>query len=155
VEFTEFTETDLSEYQDWFSDESLNKRLGPVPDREWMDYILNDKFGKQFCVFEGAEFVAVVGVVLPTVDHPFCVISDIAVRPCFRGTGIGRRALEFLTSSKQLCCGLLPPVGQAWRAYVEKSNLGAKKFFLAIGWELKPDLVDDDSMHVFDLPFRQ
>ena len=137
MEFTDFTAKDFAEYQAWFQDEVLNSQLGPAPDEEWLEYVLSDALGKQFCVFDQGEIVAVVGVVLPTLEHRYCVVSDIAVKPELRGKGIGKLVLAELVRQVSL------QAGEYWKAFVEETNLNAIAFFHAAKWKLQPESSDD------------
>lgn len=116
----------------------LAAALGPVPDENWLNYVLTDETGDQYAVLEGSQLIAVVGVLFPTVQNPYYVITDIAVRPERRDIGVGSRVLGQLTSTQL--------AGNYWRAYVDTANANAKRFFLGNGWTGDLATPDDDGM---------
>lgn len=96
LEFSTFAAEHFEPYVQWFEDESLNKQLGPAPNQEWLEHVLHDATGKQYSVFRAEELVAVVGVVFATKENPVNVISDLAIKPILRSTGLGRQVLAAL-----------------------------------------------------------
>lgn len=127
MRYARFQQADFAEYRQWFSDPDLNKHLGPM-DHAWLDYVLTDTTGMELSCFQGGELVAVVGICYPTAEHATYVITDLAVNPALRGTGIGRTVLEQLVRADELAA---TPV---WLAYVMADNPGAKAFFERLGW---------------------
>ncbi|WP_217895928.1 N-acetyltransferase [Leucobacter sp. 7(1)] len=130
--------------QDWFTDERLNAELGPL-DVEWLEYVLADPGGVELVVTDPAAPqvpLALVGVVWATAEHPH-TITDLAVSPALRGSGIGRRALAAVLSWDA------HPPGGDWVSYVATDNPAADAFFRAVGWH--PGEVDD-GMRVYSAP---
>ncbi len=129
MELRPFLREDFETYSTWFSDQILNRELGPLDDA-WLNSTLSDPGRATFCVQEHARLIAVVGLCLPDRDHRICVITEFAVLPVSRRQGIGRRALSLLVASYPL------PGDARWAAYVMKDNGPARLFFLAQGWSL-------------------
>ena len=125
IEFTKFGPEYFDEYRHWFADATLARALGPAPDEEWLEHIQHDDSGSQFAVLAAGELVAVVGIVFPIEEAAYSVITDFAVRPNLRKTGVGTQVLDQLLT--------VQPPGP-WRAYVEKTNVAAKQFFQQNGW---------------------
>ena len=143
IQYHKFRKSDFSTYQRWFTDAELNKQLGPL-DNDWLNYILADSTGDQFCFTHFDALIAVAGISSPTVVFPYNVITDIAVRPNLRRQGIGRFILE-----------LLPPMvkrdgAQIWRANVNPTNLAAIQLFEKSGWARIEQKTPDDDMIIFE-----
>jgi len=127
LSFREFQASDFPEYKSWFQDEQLDAALGPM-DEEWLAYILQDQKGAEFAVRAGSELVAVVGVTRMAEQAGYEVITDFAVKPALRGTGVGSKVLLQLLEEIPL------RESQYWVAYVERTNDVAQHFFTRHGW---------------------
>ncbi|MGB3481420.1 MAG: GNAT family N-acetyltransferase [Mycobacterium sp.] len=125
----------------WFGDEELNRRLGPLDD-EWLEHVLSETEGVQLVV-NGADGTpaALAGCAWDGSGSEHA-ITDLAVCPRMRRSGIGRRALLSVVT----WAGHPPTKG--WVAYVDPDNPGAFEFFSANGWRLDGL---DDGMHRFGL----
>ncbi len=133
-----FQAGDFPAYESWFADPVLNAQLGPM-DREWLQHVLADTAGAQYSVLRGDELVAVVGICLPAEAHPYYFITDLAVRPELRGTGVGRQAQALLMTHPDLQGSTL------WRAGVMPDNPGALAFLARLGWARRePDTPFDE-----------
>ena len=137
--FSSFDIQEFVNYQSWFEDKVLAATLGGI-DEEWLDYILEDTTGEEYAVRRGSELVAVVGVVLPTVVDNYFVISNIAVRPDLRGTGLASEVLQGLLLRTTLS------IDQFWLAYVSPNNKIAQAFFKKNNWQLKADSLKEDML---------
>lgn len=125
MKFESFGPQHFDEYRQWFTDQVLNNALGPAVDQEWLDYILSDDAGKQFAVFKNALMVAVVGVVRPNLHSDEWTITDVAINPSMRRSGIGKQVLRLLEhelDSSQMI------------AFVDVKNTSAFEFFQSLGW---------------------
>ena len=131
--------------QRWFTDETLNRELGPL-DEEWLEYVLADREGAELVVEEDGQPVALVGIVWGDARHPHG-ITDLAIDPARRRTSIGRRAVAAILAWPEL-----PPTTR-WVAFVDRGNRPARSFFEALGWEYEGlDGEGDDAMHRFGTP---
>lgn len=132
------TRDDWSWIQSWYQDEAIDRELGPVDD-EWLEHVLTAEDGMQFVVEEEHRPAALIGCVWDPrgIEHG---ITDIAVDPERRGTGIGRRAIE-----AALAWPGHPPTAR-WIAFVDPENPAAHRFFTALGWRAEGL---DDNMHRF------
>lgn len=146
VELVEFDPVYFAEYQSWFVDAELEQALGPAPDQEWLSHIQNEETGCQFAGISDEKLVAVVGVALPVSDSQYSVITDIAIRPDLRRTGVGTQILRALIVKQEM-------LGDDLRAYVESSNVNAKRFFERNGWTTECETPDADGM--FELRYRE
>lgn len=122
-----FQAEDFPPYESWFVDPVLNAQLGPM-DREWLEHVLNDAGGVQYSILRGDQLVAVVGICLPNPTHPYYFVTDLAVRPALRGSGIGRAVMTLVMSQAELQSSPL------WRASVRPDNPGALAFLIKLGW---------------------
>jgi ribosomal protein S18 acetylase RimI-like enzyme len=126
---------------EWFSDAELDRRLGPL-DEQWLEHVLSDREGVQLVVESGKGVpVALIGCAWAP-DGLGHVVTDIAVNPRLRRSGIGRQAL-----ASAITWDAHPPT-KDWIAFVDPDNDTAFSFFSAIGWSYK-DL--EDGMHRFCL----
>lgn len=126
----------------WFEDPALDNALGPL-DHEWLEYVLADHTGVQLVVEgPGGDPVALVGVAWDSSGAAHGV-TDFAVDPGLRRTGIGRAALTAALAWPG------HPETEKWIAFVEPHNLPARRFFSALGWI--HDGLDED-MHAYHLP---
>ena len=57
-------------------------------DNGWLPHVLTDTAGHQISFLAGEALVAVIGLCSPTAEHPFHVITDIAVKPGLQRRGI-------------------------------------------------------------------
>ncbi len=100
--FAKFTAGYFEEYRAWFSDPIIRQHLGEEVTEEWLGFVLSDDTGQQLCVLVDNQLNAVIGVVFPTQQFPAYVISDIAIKPDLRGSGIGRQVIENLLAKFEL-----------------------------------------------------
>jgi len=122
-----FQAEDIPPYESWFDDPLLYAHLGPM-DRYWLEQVLNDTDRAQYSILCGDLLVAVVGVCLPNPAHPYYFVTDLAVRPELRGSGVGRAVMTLVMSRAELQgCPL-------WRASVRPDNPAALAFLLKLGW---------------------
>ena len=128
MEIRFFRESDFETFADWFADEKLNAELGPI-DQEWLDYILAEEPPSQFACLINNELVAVVGIchAKNETDNHF-VITDIAVAPKLKRTGLGSKALREVINR-------VNPT-HSWLAYVDHENVQAHHFFQSQGWKI-------------------
>lgn len=141
-----FAAEDYTWLQVWYEDPVLDEELGPLDD-EWLAYVLADETGEQLVVLAGGVPVATVGLVWANGEHGAHVITDIAVDPARRGSGLGRAAVD------QVVAHVEREAPDGWAAHVVPENLAAFAFFSALGWEhtAEPDPEDEDGMHTFVL----
>jgi len=116
------------DYAAWFADPWLDRYLGPVWDDPEFAQVMADPHGGYYCLWAASSMVAVVGICFATSSHPTQVITDIAVKPALRKTGIGRASLSVII------CTIPLPIETRWGAWVEKTNPAAQGFFAACGW---------------------
>lgn len=123
-----FSGQHFAEYASWYAvDSKLKTFLGGV-DEEWLEWVTSQDDQEEFAVFIGDSMVAEVGICLPKPGDPTYVITNIAVHPSRRGTGIGQTLLDRLRTHYSLT------EGQYWLAYVEEDNTNALRFFQLAGW---------------------
>lgn len=143
-----FERADWEWIQRWFTDETLDRELGPLDD-EWLEHVLSELDGVQL-VIEGAHPstgllspIAVVGVVWGEPDQGHA-ITDLAIDPHRRGYGLGRTAIDATLAWPE------HPPTTSWFAFVDTENTGAHAFFSAIGWRYEGlDGEGDEAMHRF------
>lgn len=155
LKLVDFSRDHFVEYKYWFDDPILNEHLGPAPDEEWLDAVITDPTHRQYSVFRTESIdlaehretmVSVAGVQCPVENHPKFVVTDIAIKPCFRQQGIGKKVIADLLK-------LHPPApGESWAAFVEASNPGAMTFFEKLGWARKSATADEHGMIEYCLP---
>jgi ribosomal protein S18 acetylase RimI-like enzyme len=126
--FKKFPRSAFENYKSWFEDTALQNTLGGV-DEEWLAHVLTDETGEELAVFREEVLLAVVGIVYPTLVHPYYVISNMAVRPDLAGQGIGSKVL------KELIARYVLRPNEYWKCYVETSNTVARRFFEKNGWQ--------------------
>jgi len=143
IQYHKFRKSDFSAYQSWFSDPELNQQLGPI-DKDWLDYILNDATGVQYCFTHFDALIAVVGISNPTIERQDYVVTDIAVRPDLRRQGLGRIILHLLPSMMKRGPAKL------WRAYVNPDNRAAIQLFESSGWARMEKRMREDDMIIFE-----
>ncbi|MFF2622351.1 GNAT family N-acetyltransferase [Oerskovia jenensis] len=141
-----FTADDYPWLQAWYQDPVLDEELGPLDD-EWLEYVLADETGEELVVLADGVPVAVVGIVWANGGNAAHAVTDVAVDPARRGTGLGRTALD------QVVAHVEREAPDGWVAFVDRENLAAFAFFSALGWEhaAEPDPQDEDGMHTFAL----
>jgi len=122
-----FQAGDFPQYESWFADPVLSAQLGPM-DRDWLQHVLNDTGGIEYSILRDDELAAVVGVCLPVEAHPYYFVTDLAVRPELRGSGIGRAVMSLVMNRPELQSSPL------WRASVRPDNPGALAFLIKLGW---------------------
>ncbi len=123
-------------YQDWFSDASLAKYLGPV-DEEWLQCVLEEKDGAQYAMLDNGNLVGVAGVKHPTSDHPYYVLTDIAIAPQERKKGYGAKLLKALYEQYH---------DLYWLCYIDLDNSSAIAFFTRQGWQEEPSKSDAEML---------
>lgn len=138
-----FKEHDFDEYRTWFDDPWLNKQLGPMDDK-WLRHVLTDTASHQFSFLADGELVAVAGLCSPTPEHPFHVITDIAVKPGLQRQGIGLQVVDALLRNS-LFAGV-----SCWRACVMRDNELARRFFERMRWRCIAAPTEADSMYTFE-----
>lgn len=122
-----FQADDFPPYESWFADPVLYAQLGPM-DREGLEQVLKDADRALYSILRGDLLVAVVGVCLPNPAHPYYFVTDLAVRPELRGSGVGRAVMALVMSRPELQRSPL------WRASVRPDNPGALAFLIKLGW---------------------
>ena len=155
IQYHKFRESYFPIYRSWFTDAELNKQLGPL-DENWLDYILTDTTGDQFCFTHFDDLIAVAGIYFSTQDHPYNVVTDIAVRPDLRRRGLGCLILKLLPSMVR------EGGAQDWRANINPNNTAAIQLFEKSGWARKEQSKDqskerktpDDDMIIFEHPTK-
>lgn len=142
------TRADWDWIQRWFTDETLERELGPL-DTNWLEHVLAYSDGVELVVEAPhpatGEFspIALVGVVWGN-DGSGHAITDLAIDPQRRGYGLGRTAINAAMAWPE------HPPTHAWVAFVDQDNAGAHAFFSAIGWvDEGLDGEDSDAMHRF------
>ncbi|MTB49481.1 GNAT family N-acetyltransferase [Lewinella sp. W8] len=127
LHFRKFAKEDFSWYASWFRDEEMATFLGEV-DQEWLASVLSGEEGMELVVMQDGIVVGEVGIVYATADHPYHVISNVAVNPANRNKGIGLQLLREIV--------LLPELGgKEIRAYLSKNNGSAIRVFRRAGWK--------------------
>lgn len=124
--------------QRWFEDEEL----GPL-DEDWLDHVLHADDGVQLVGLQGDAPVALIGCAWSPEAGGLHAITDIAVSPVLRGTGVGRGALAAAVAWEG------HPPARGWMAFVVQENESAFGFFTALAWTYRGL---DDAMHRFELP---
>ena len=137
-----FSEDHYGDYKQWFQSPSIQSALGDI-DAEWLEYVINDAEGREYAVLDGNDLVAVVGLVYPTNEHPFFVISNIAVHPEKHNRGIGSWIIHNIAQT------IKEGGDKSWVAYVEHENVQAQKFFVKNGWQ-QSGHADDSHMIRFE-----
>ncbi|MEZ6093376.1 MAG: GNAT family N-acetyltransferase [Pirellulaceae bacterium] len=123
MHFRRFIASDFEEYQSWFSDPEILRWLGPAPDAEWLNHVLNDTEGAQFVGECNGVTQAVIGVIFASETNRIHVITDFAVHPSWQRTGTAQQALkavETILFKREK----LPIV-----TYIDQQNLRAIGFF--------------------------
>jgi Acetyltransferase (GNAT) family len=135
------TRADWEWIRAWFGDEELNRRLGPL-DEEWLEHVLSESDGVQLVVnvTDGTP-VALAGCAWDPAGSAHA-ITDLAVCPWMRRSGIGRQALVSVVTWDG------HPPTEGWVAFVDPDNHAAFEFFSASEWR-RGGL--DDGMHRFGL----
>jgi len=138
--FKVFSEDEYEEYKAWFEFSYLSRTLYSI-DEEWLKHIKTDKTGIEYAVFQNKKLIAVIGIVLPTAQENYFIISNIATHPDKLRTGLASQTISMLFSMHPLS------MGQGWKAYVEKKNTVAYNFFKSTQWI--DSTIDSDEMFVF------
>ncbi len=101
--------------------------MGPI-DEEWLEHVLSDHDGVQLVLEDHkGRPAALVGCVWDQSGDEHA-ITDLAVDPQLRRSGIGREAVAATVAWAG------HPVAKRWIAFVEVDNPTAVEFFPAIGW---------------------
>lgn len=122
-----FLASDCPEYLSWFRDPELDRQLGPM-DEAWLAHVLAARDAVQLAAVGAEELLAVVGVHFATSEFPWLYLTDFAVRPNLRRTGIGRIVLARLLGWPEFAA-----VAQ-WRTGVLAGNPAALLYFERAGW---------------------
>lgn len=141
MQLRKITREDWPWIQRWFEDERLNDELGPL-DEDWLDHVLQADDGAQLVGMENETPVALIGCVWSDEPAGLHGVTDLAVSPALRGTGIGRRALAAVVDWSG------HPSAAGWVAFVDEENEAARAFFRAVSWTYRGL---DDGMHRFEL----
>lgn len=126
----------FSIYQDWFSDASLAKYLGPLDD-EWLQCVLDEKDGAQYALLDNGKLVGVAGMKYSTSGHAHYVLTDIAIAPQERKKGYGAKLLMALFAQHHELY---------WLCYIDPDNSGAIAFFTQQGWQEEPSKSDAEML---------
>ncbi|MEB4614072.1 GNAT family N-acetyltransferase [Leucobacter sp. M11] len=146
-----FRREDYPWYRAWYDDAELDAQLGPM-DEEWLTAVLTESTGEQLVAVETAgpragEPAAVVGIVWGIPEHPEHTISDLAVCPALRRTGVGQRVIAALAEHR------FGAPARGLIAYVDPDNPGARAFFAGLGWaHTPPPPGEADPMHAYRAP---
>lgn len=132
----------LPHLQTWYTDEALNRQLGPL-DEAWLEHVLTDESGIQLSFFLDNELVAVAGVALPLTPGLPHVITDLAVQPTRRGQGIGSVVLTRLLAAEEFAAAMV------WEAYIAPDNSRAQRFVERHGWLRVAPRLDGDPMLLY------
>jgi len=117
----------------------LRKALGNVDD-EWLHHVLHDPTGLQLVALQQEQLIGVVGLILPSEQSEAVFITDFAIAPQLRRTGLGKRFLDALFQYP------LVRSFKYWRAYVERGNDSALSFFQKNKWHIMHDETIEDDM---------
>jgi RimJ/RimL family protein N-acetyltransferase len=129
MEMRHFQKSDFEAYRSWYADPDLNRELGPM-DEQWLEHVLNENPPRQFAFIEDDVLVAVIGTAGPEPDETAWFITDFAVNPGKKRTGIATRALKLLIERHRHHS----PQPRSWIAWVDATNVPALEFFLRLGW---------------------
>lgn len=146
-----FLREDFEWFAPWFADPELDAQLGPI-DAEWLEAVLGDTRGEQLVAEESdgpraGEAVAVIGLVWAGPGHPEITVSDLAVRPELRRSGVARRVLDALSERD------FSDPGHGLLAYVDPENPAAQALFTGLGWaHTPPPHGEPDPMHEYRSP---
>ncbi len=115
-------------YKSWFEYPSIAKTLGHI-DEEWLNFILKDKNGTELALINtSGQLLGVIGLVFPTAQHNYYVITNLAVSPKLQNQGIGTTILNLL-NTKYRCSDQ-----QYWLTFIAIDNKPAQAFFAKNGW---------------------
>lgn len=127
MQFSTFAREHYPEYRSWFDDELLKNTLGNI-DEDWLEYILQETSGTEWAVTSQNRLIAVAGIIFPQDDHPYFVISNLAIHPNLRRQGLGTKIIQILIQK------YLPKGINNWICYIDKNNLAAQHFIEKNGW---------------------
>jgi ribosomal protein S18 acetylase RimI-like enzyme len=125
--FSPFAREHYPEYKSWFKDPLLAKALGSI-DEDWLAHILNDTTGAELAVTSQQQLIAVIGLSYPQPDHPYYVITNLAIRPDLRRAGLGTQVLESLRQHYPLENEVY------WVCYIDMANVAAQHFIEKNNW---------------------
>ena len=133
-----FHRDDFAAFQSWFADQLLQDTLGPL-DEEWLNCVLSEDPPAQFSFFADNHLVAVAGISFPEIENPCFAITDLAVHPDQRRSGIGAHVVQLLQKHfRETFDSDIP-----WKAFVSLGNSAAQKFFTNLGWVKQPEIEDE------------
>ena len=112
---------------DWFRDAWLMKELGPM-DREWLDHVLNQTDGVELVAEIEGQPIGLIGITWCTLEHPFNVITDLAIAPLLRRSGLGRRVLKAAMEWPG------HPNADQWITFTAKDNDPPARLLISMGW---------------------
>lgn len=122
-----FEQHHFKEYQSWFTEPTLAQFLGPL-DEEWLTAVLSEKDGAQYAFVADGLLIGVVGLKFPVPDHPYYVLTDIAVNPKQYQQGWGSKILRGLLRRYPL------DGQQYWLCFIDVTNTAALAFVKKHGW---------------------
>lgn len=131
MELHPFQAGHFQDYADWFEHRAIESALGHI-DEEWLHHILSNPEGIEFAALQEGRLVAVVGVTYPNTNHPYWVITNLAVVPERFRQGIGTLVLDGLFQKISL------QAGEYWVTYVHFTNFSALNFLKKNGWKAVP-----------------
>ena len=129
ISLERFSKTHYEEYRAWFEDETMKEYLGHV-DQEWLEYILNDQSGREFTAIKNGKLVGVVGITFPCEGNQNYVITNLAVNPKMKRSGLGSQIINCLVNMVPL------KENEQWTSYVNVNNMIAHDFFEKLNWQL-------------------
>jgi ribosomal protein S18 acetylase RimI-like enzyme len=88
--------------------------------------------------------VAEIGIWFPTSEHPYYVITNMAIKPALRWQWIGKNVLKEIVNLHR------SPLTDKWKAYVNWNNLKAKSFFEHNEWICVSTPPDNDKMFLME-----
>lgn len=135
-----FREEHLPAYQSWFTDPAMQAYLGPAPDPEWLNHILQEIDGRQYACMAEGKLLAVAGLLFPQQAHPCWVLTDLAVCPSRQRLGWGSRVWQELHRLHS------PASDRLWVGYVHQANRGARAFLIRNGWRCPDPEPDTEGM---------
>jgi len=132
-EFISLDETGLKEYESWFSDPELTRRI-ERPTSDWFRYVRSEPGVYSWMIHEAG---VAVGLIQLDVSADQIGSFSVAVKPVLRNQGVGRRIIQaFLARPEVLRLDRL-------EGTVERDNVPAQRCLRAAGFTQEG--VDPDS----------